>query len=78
MNHIPVNIVRCVLMLLFASAPLFFSRAQILRGNIIDEQSSPVEGAHIELVNAALSTTSGSDGTWSIAIPLQTGNSLLM
>ena len=77
MNHIPVNILRCTLLLLFASASLFFSRAQILRGNIIDEKNSPVEGAHIELVNAALSTTSGSHGIWSIAIPLRTGNSLL-
>lgn len=59
-------------LLLLLSGLLFPSLSQALRGKVIDENGSGIEGASVQIVNADLSTTTGEDGTWNISIPLST------
>ncbi|MBN1576184.1 MAG: carboxypeptidase regulatory-like domain-containing protein [Chitinispirillaceae bacterium] len=52
--------------LLFASGVFFLSYS--LTGRVIDINGSGIEGAFVELVSAALSATSGTDGAWTIPV----------
>jgi hypothetical protein len=61
------NIKRIVI-LLFVSGILFLSYA--LQGIVTDGNDTGIEGASIELINMAFSTTSAADGTWSIDVPI--------
>ncbi len=50
---------------------IFFSpHAQTLSGKVVDERSSGIEGALVEIANADMSTKTGYDGSWSISIPV--------
>jgi len=53
--------------LLMASGPLFPTYS--LNGTVIDKNGIGIEGARVELANAALATTSGNDGTWILSVP---------
>jgi hypothetical protein len=67
-SFIRINVNKlCVL--LFASAMLYLSYSQTLSGTVIDESGVGIKGALVQLTNAALSDTSGDNGTWSITVP---------
>ncbi|NLD92799.1 MAG: hypothetical protein GX639_09040 [Fibrobacter sp.] len=54
--------------LVMVTALLFVPYAQALSGKVIDESGEPIKDAIVRLVNAGLSDTSASDGTWSISV----------
>lgn len=56
-------------MLLLASSIFFGPYSQTLTGKVLDEKGVAIKGALVKLTNAALSATSGDDGTWSITVP---------
>ncbi len=56
--------------LFIVSGVLFGLFSQTLRGVVLNESGSGIEGATVRLTSANLSTVSGSDGTWSISVPL--------
>lgn len=51
------------------SGIFFISQSQTLRGIVIDTDGKPISGAHVKLVKADLSASSGHDGTWKLEVP---------
>lgn len=55
--------------LFFVFSCMFTSYSQIISGKVIDEDKKNIANALVELTNASLSTTTDSDGKWSIDVP---------
>jgi hypothetical protein len=65
-----LTVVKKLSMILFSTA--LFLGAHALTGRVTDRTGAALEDATINVVNAALSTKSGSDGTWRITVPSST------
>ena len=57
---------------LVVSSLLFSSFGQTLRGTVVDESGTGIDSAVVTVVNAGLTTTTVSDGSFSVTIPLGT------
>ncbi|MFP4681870.1 MAG: hypothetical protein ACLFQB_15470 [Chitinispirillaceae bacterium] len=65
------HLYKAYLLLLF-SGILFSSLCQNLRGKVVNENGTGIDGASVTVVNADLSTVTDAEGSWNISIPLST------
>jgi TonB-dependent starch-binding outer membrane protein SusC len=65
--------VAMIVALLQCLSVMAFSQSTVVRGKVLDENSSPIPGASVQLKNTTTATATDAEGNFSLTIPSPTG-----